>query len=74
VPMAWRAMSSGGSYREAVFDLAVLRRDEAERHPASRGLHSCSFQLNLRAMYGIGGARRDCVARVKGGLGGVYGV
>jgi hypothetical protein len=35
------------------------------------GLHSSTFQLNLSALYGIGGARRDYVARVKGVLGGV---
>jgi len=42
--------------------------------PLPRGLHSSNFQLNLSALYGIGGARRDGVARVKGLLGGVYGV
>jgi len=42
--------------------------------PLPRGLHSSTFQLNLSAWYGIGGARRDCVARVKGLLGGVLGV
>jgi len=31
-----------------------------------RGLHSSSFRLNLRALYGIGGARRGCLARFKG--------
>ena len=36
-----------------------------------RGLHSSTFQLNLSALYGIGGERRDCVAHVKGVLGGV---
>ena len=36
-----------------------------------RGLHSSTFRLNLSASYGIGGARKDCVARVKGVLGGV---
>ena len=38
-------------------------------HPGvlgGRGLHSFTSQLNLSASYGIGGARRDCVARVKG--------
>ena len=40
----------------------------------SRGLNSFTSQLNLSASYGIGGARKDCVARVKGVLGGVYGV
>jgi hypothetical protein len=40
-----------------------------------RGLHSSTFQLNyLSALYGIGGARRGCVARVQGVLGGVEGV
>jgi len=36
-----------------------------------RGLHSSTFQLNLSALYGIGGALRGCAARVKGVLGGV---
>jgi hypothetical protein len=31
-----------------------------------RGLHSFTFQLNLSALYEIGGARKGCVARVKG--------
>jgi hypothetical protein len=34
--------------------------------PARRGLHSLTSPLNLSAFYGIGGARRDCAARVKG--------
>jgi len=38
------------------------------------GLHSFTSQLNLSAFYGIVGARGDCVARVKGVLGGVYDV
>jgi hypothetical protein len=38
---------------------------------AGRGLNSSMFLLNLSALYGIGAARRDCVARVKGVLGGV---
>jgi len=33
-----------------------------------RGLHSSTPQLNLSTFYGIGGARRGCVARVKGVL------
>jgi len=37
--------------------------------PQLRGLHSSTFQLNLSALYGIGGARRGCVARVEGVLG-----
>ena len=31
-----------------------------------RGSHSSTSELNLSALCGIGGARRDCVARVKG--------
>ena len=40
---------------------------------AGRGLHSSNFQLILSAVYGIGGARRGCVARVNGVSGGVEG-
>jgi len=39
-----------------------------------RGLHSSTFQLNMSALYRIGGARRGCVARVKGMFWGVWGV
>jgi hypothetical protein len=39
--------------------------------PAGRGLHSSISQLNLSVFYGIVGARRGCVARVKGVSGGV---
>ena len=28
--------------------------------PVSRGLHSFTFQLNLSALYGIGGTRSPC--------------
>jgi len=39
---------------------------------STRGLHSSTFRLNLSALYGTaGGARRGCVARVKGVLAGV---
>ena len=31
-----------------------------------RGLHSFTSQLNLSSFYGKGGARRGCVARIKG--------
>jgi len=41
---------------------------------SGRGLHSFTSQLNLSAFYGMGDARRDYGARVKGVLGGVYGV
>jgi len=36
-----------------------------------RGLHSSTFQLNLSALYGIGGARRGYAASVKEVVGGV---
>ena len=36
-----------------------------------RGLHSSTFQLNLSATHGIGGARMGCVARLKGVSGGI---
>ena len=36
-------------------------------------LHSSTFQLNLSALYGIGGARRGCAARVGGGVRGCLG-
>jgi hypothetical protein len=32
-------------------------------HDTGRGLHSSTFQLNLSALYAIGGARTGCVAR-----------
>ena len=59
---------------------ALLLRSPATSHasrrsgPQYRGLHSSTFQLNLGALYGIGGARKDCVARIKGVLWGMWGV
>jgi len=41
--------------------------------PSARGLHSSTFRLKLSALYGIGGTRRGCVARVKGVIGGFVG-
>jgi len=40
--------------------------DAAGQEATGRGLHSSTFQLNLSALYGIGGARRGRVAREKG--------
>jgi hypothetical protein len=40
----------------------------------ARGLHSSTFQLNLCDLYGIGGARWGCEARVMGVLGDVEGL
>ena len=42
------------------------RRQGGSPRERGRGLHSSTFQLNLSALYGIGGARMGCVARVKG--------
>jgi len=49
--------------------------------PVARGLHSSTFQLNVSAFCGIGGALKDCsgvILRVfrkcRGVLGGVKGV
>jgi hypothetical protein len=49
----------------------TLKPHEIEDDISGRGLPSSPFQLNLSALYGIGGARRGCVARVKGVLWGV---
>jgi len=37
-----------------------------DRKNGGRGLHSSTFRLNLSALCEIGGARRDCVARITG--------
>jgi hypothetical protein len=52
-------------------ELPVLPARRGLAQPPVRGLHSFTSQLNLSAFYGIGGARRSCVARVEGVLGGV---
>jgi hypothetical protein len=49
------------------------RRPSTRNGHAGRGLHSCTLQLNLNAFAGTGGARRGCVPRMKGMLGGVWG-
>ena len=52
--------------------LPVPRSAKAkESVPCFRGLHSFTSQLNLSVFYGIGAARRGCVALVKGVFGGV---
>jgi len=58
-------------YRLAPAALACCPLGPKLLRPGYRGLHSSTSQLNLRVFYGIGGARRNCVARVKGVLGGV---
>jgi hypothetical protein len=54
----------------AITDVTLVPADSDD----GRGSHPFTSQLNLSALYGIGGARRDCVARVKGVLGDVQGV
>ena len=39
------------------------QRPAAAAAPRPRGLHGSTFQLTLSALYELGGARRDCVAR-----------
>jgi len=48
-----------------------IKKNVVNAHSIARtaGAYNRSFQLNLSALYGIGGARRGCVARVKGVLG-----
>jgi hypothetical protein len=70
--LAERALLVAGQVLAGHAGLVLLRALPAEqREPVLRGLHWSTFQLNLSALCGIGGARRDCVARVKGVLGGV---
>ena len=56
-------------------ETAPARDGEAceAQQPRARGLHSSTSQLNLSALYGIGGARRGCVGRAKGMLWGFLG-
>ena len=42
--------------------------------PFTQGLTPVPFQLNLSTLYGPGGARSSCVARIKRVFGGVQGV
>ena len=51
----------------------MLSRSEA-RLPLARGLHSSTFQLNLSALYGIGGVRKGVCSPCQGGVMGVSGV
>jgi hypothetical protein len=55
----------------ATFDFDDFLSNMSMMGDMGRGLHSSTFQLNLSALYGIGGTRRGCVARVKGGVGGI---
>jgi len=49
----------------------ACQRRHANSGQGLTALHSSTFQLNLSALYGIGGARRGCVARINEMLGGV---
>ena len=55
-------------------DKALPMKARANNASRGRGSHSLTSQLNLSAFHGIGGARRGCVAHVKGVLWGVKGV
>jgi len=52
------------SYADADLQAALAQLKKAFEGVPGRGSHSSTFQLNLSALYGVGGARRDCVARV----------
>jgi len=69
VPRGRQELESAGPQLRAA-RLLLLGRGQ----PHGRGLHSFTSQLNLSALYGIGGARNRCVARVTGMLWGVSGV
>ena len=62
------AMARGGGdvRRNMGQAFAVAWCRDGETLAVGRGLHSSKFQPNLSALYGIGGARRGCVARIKG--------
>jgi len=55
----------------------MMRRGPEHPHlrsgVVSRGLHSFTFQLNVSAFHGRGGARRGCLRGVYGGFGGCHG-
>ena len=68
--MTWVAVSGRPCAAAAVDAYTAGQAKFFGRYPG-RGLHSSTSQLNLRVFYGIGGARRNCVARGKGVLGGV---
>jgi hypothetical protein len=53
---------AGSGDREAQWSLGYSLM--CEDGVVGRGLHSSTFQLNLSALYGIGGACGGCVARV----------
>ena len=66
-PNAGAAAGPAAAPMEIEFPEAVQTVIKAQ----GRGLHSSTLQLNLSALYMIEGARGGCVARIKGGVGGV---
>ena len=67
-------LSSSVEYRSIHLTLYLALLDRCLLDPCqgahTRGLHSSTFQLNLSALYGVGGARRGGVARANGVIGG----
>ena len=61
----------GTSVSPCPADPIAFIADYLRRVLSGRGLHSFTFQLNLSALNGIGGARRGFVARGKGVLAGL---
>jgi hypothetical protein len=70
-----RAAGGRGEHEKEVVDADAERAAETLRSfdedLDGRCSHSSASQLNLSALYKIGGARRGCVARVQGVIGGV---
>ena len=64
------------AFKSRVDDDATTEQVPGPGGASGRGLHSSTFQLNLSALYVVGGVARvrGCVARVKGVLGAVEGV
>ena len=54
--------------RVSALDHAAGGAGSLRRRFLGKALHSSTYQLNLSASYDLGGARRGCVARVKGVL------
>ena len=75
-PPAWRRRRQRPRQRQPSFWRWRGRRGQRRApppRPGARGLHSFASRLNLSDVYGIGVARRGCVSRMKGVLGGGYG-
>jgi len=64
LPMTLGAGADGG----ATPGVWLVAATPGAGRPLARGFHSLTSQLNLSTFCGIGGALRDCVARVTGVL------